>query len=586
MTVAQADDSFDPYEPGDAIDAREYIRVLWHDKWRILGLALGCAVILGLVGAFLVDERFRTEATLALDPVALAELLDTTGQPRDLQADLGAEVGVAADEELQAALADQLGFAYDVDVHLTEGSSSSLDFGASATSSAASEEALAAFVAAYQAKRIELGSQLVDEQIGPLRDQIAELQAGRDQASAPLDDLAVQLENNPTPEYRAQLLEQQANVQSQLDETLDSFDDQIGAVQGQIQRLQDIKTSIASGSNTAISGGPNTVQTTPGGSRLGAIGFILGLLAGVFVSLGHRALDKSIRSRRTLERATGQRVLGLIPKVVDWDEDQVQNVALDHPTSPPAEAYRTLRTSLRFLTVDESVHRLLFTSATAGEGKTTTVANLGVTLARTGQRVLLVDADLRKPRLHEFFALADHDEGLATALLGGRVSELVRPVPGIDTLSVLPAGGPLADSSEHLGSDRAAEVFAELDELADLILIDAPPVLPVADALEVGRYVDGVILVASAGVTQPKEAQLASELLLGVGAPLVGTVLNAISREMGDGYAFEYRYELEDRTNRTTGEETASAGDDPRESGPIEGVAVVGRRDDGHLSSS
>ncbi|MBL8778507.1 MAG: polysaccharide biosynthesis tyrosine autokinase [Acidimicrobiales bacterium] len=554
MTVAQADDSFDPYEPDDAIDAREYLRTLWHDKWRILGLAVGLAVLLGLIGAFLVNPRFRTEATVALDPVALAELLDTTGQPRDLQADLAAEANVIADNELQATLDEQLAFTYDDDVHVTEGSSSSLDFGVSAGSAADAQAGLAALVAAYQAKRVELGLQLVDDQIGPLRDQVAELQAGRDDASAPLDSIQAQLDDNPSPAYRAQLLEQQANVQAQLGDTLNSFDDQIGAAQNQIQRLQEIKDTIATGTNSQVTQGPSTAQTTPGGSRLAAIGFILGLLAGIFVSVGRRALDKSVRSRRALERATGQRVLGLIPKVVDWDEDQVQNVALEHPTSPPAEAYRTLRTSLRFLTVDESVHRILFTSATAGEGKTTTVANLGVTLARTGKRVLLVDADLRKPRLHEFFAVPG-DQGLATALEGASVADLVQAVEGLDTLSVLPAGGALAESAEHLGSERASEVFAAIDGLADLVLIDAPPVLPVADALEVGRYVDAVVLVAKAGATQPKEAQLAAELLLQVGAPLVGTVLNSISREMGDGYAFEYGYELERRPEDSGGGE-------------------------------
>jgi capsular exopolysaccharide synthesis family protein len=561
MTVAKADDSFDPYEPEDVIDAREYLRTLWHDKWRIIALAVGLAVVLALLGAFVVNPRFRTEATVALNPVALEQLLDTTGQPRDVQADLAAESGLAADSDLQADLAEQLGFSFDADVHLTEGSSSSLDFGASADSAAASRQALDGLVAAYQAKRIELGSQLVDESINPLRDQIAELQAGRDEASAPLDSLQAQLDDNPTDEYRAVLLEQQANVQAQLDETLNSFDDQIGEAQTQIQRLQAIKETIASGTNSQVTGGPNTAQTTPGGARLGAIGFIVGLLVGVFVSVGRRALDKSIRSRQALEHATGQQVLGLIPHVVDWDEDQVQNVALEHPESPPAEAYRTLRTSLRFLTVDESVHRILFTSATAGEGKTTTVANLGVTLARAGKRVLLVDADLRKPRLHEFFDIAD-TEGLATALQGAPVTSLVQPIDGLENLSVLPAGGALAESAEHLGSERALEVFATLDGLADLILIDAPPVLPVADALEVGRYVDAVILVASAGSTQPKQAQLASELLLKVGAPLVGAVLNSITREMGDGYAFEYRYELDRRPSRSGPEDApVSAGD-------------------------
>ncbi len=555
MTLATADDAFDPYEPDDAIDAREYLRVLWHDKWRILGLGVGLAVLFGLFGAFAISPRFRTDATVTLDPVALAALIDTTGAARDLQTDLAAEAGVVDDNDLREAVAEQLGFDYSGGARITSGSSSSLDFSASAGSATEAQQALDALVAAYLARRVELGVQLVDDQIAPLREQIASLQAQRDEASAPLDSIQVQLNDNPTPEYRAELLEQQANLQEQLGETLAEFDNQTSGLQGQINRLQDFKDLIEGGTNAQVTRGPTTTQTTPGGSRLSAIGLVLGLLLGLVISVGRRALDSSIRSRRALEHATGHRVLGLIPKVVDWDEDQVQNVALSHPTSPPAEAYRTLRTSLRFLTVDDDVHRLLFTSAGAGEGKTTTVANLGVTLARTGKRVLLVDADLRKPRLHEFFGLADR-EGLATALQGAEVAGLVQPVDGVDSLSVLTAGGPMAESSEHLGSARAAEVFAELDRLADLILFDAPPVLPVADALEVGRQVDAVVLVASAGRTKPKEARLAADLITQVQAPLVGTVLNGISRDMGEGYAFEYGYDLDDR--EATGETAAN----------------------------
>lgn len=577
MTLATADDSFDPYEPDDAIDAREYLRVLWHDKWRILALGVVLALVFGLVGAFVVSPRFRTDATVTLDPVALSALLDTTGAPRDLQSDLAAELDVVDDNELRGAVAEQLGFGYDGGARITAGSSSSLDFSASAGSAAHAQQALDALVNAYLARRIELGTALVDDQIAPLRQQQANLQQQRDEASAPLDSIEVQLNDNPTPEYRAQLLEQQANLQNQLGDTLNEFDNQIAQTQTQIARLQDFKDLIKGGGNAQVTRGPTTSQTTPGGSRLAVIGLILGLLLGLFISVGRRVLDTSIRSRRALERATGQRVLGLIPKVVDWDPDQVQNVALSHPTSPPAEAYRTLRTSLRFLTVDGDVHRLLFTSAGAGEGKSTTVANIGVTLARTGKRVLLVDADLRKPRLHEFFGLTD-GEGLATALRGADVAGLLRPVDGLDSLWVLTAGGPMADSSEHLGSERAAEVFATLDGLADLVVFDAPPVLPVADALEVGRQVDAVVLVASAGRTKPKEARLAAELVTQVGAPLVGAVLNDIAREMGEGYAFEYGYDLEDRGAATAGTDAtdrAAGGTEVEETAPDADEAPV-----------
>ena len=167
MTLAQADDSFDPLEPDEALSAREYLRVLWHDKWRIVGLALLLAIVFGAVGVVAVQPRYRADATVTMDPVALEQLLDTTGEPRDLQADLADELNVAADPQVEAAVLEQLGFAFDGAVRLTEGSSSSLDFSASADDAAQAQQALDALVAAFLARRIELGVALVDEEIRP-----------------------------------------------------------------------------------------------------------------------------------------------------------------------------------------------------------------------------------------------------------------------------------------------------------------------------------------------------------------------------------------------------------------------------------
>lgn len=578
MTVAQSDDSFDPLAPDEALDAREYLRVLWHDKWRIVGLAILLSLLFGLVGAFVVHPQFRTSATVALDPVAMIEVVEATGEPRDLQTDLAAETAVADSTEVRTAAEEQAGVSFSASVRPAEGSSGAIDFSASADTAEHAQLGLDAMVAAYMARRIELAVALADEKIGPLRDQVAELQAGRDDAAAPLDAVVSQLNDNPTPAYRAQLLEQQANLQNQLGDTLNEFDDQIAQANSNIQTLQQIEDAIRTGDNAAVSAGPTTTQTTPGGSRLAVIGFVLGLLAGVVLSVGRRSLDKSVRSKAALEHATGQRVVGLIPRVVDWDEDEAQNVALAHPTSPPAEAYRTLRTSLHFLTVDSSVHRILFTSAVSGEGKTTTVANLAVTLARTGTRVLMVDADLRKPRLHEFFGLSG-EAGLSDALLGESPTALVQPIDGFESLALLAAGPPLAESSEHLESERTAQVLAELDGLADLVLFDSSPLLPVTDALVLARYADAVLLVASAGKTMPREALRATELLTDQHSPLVGSILNNVSRDMSDGYAFEYGYELDEpRGGDATNAGEAPSGDDAvTKTADVTGAAEPGK---------
>jgi len=184
---------------------------------------------------------------------------------------------------------------------------------------------------------------------------------------------------------------------------------------------------------------------------------------------------------------------------------------------------------------------LQVTSPTAGEGKTTTLANLGVTLATAGKRVVIVCCDLRRPRIHEFFGLSNK-VGFTSALVGERpVSAALQAVPGMPRLRLL-ASGPLPPNpSELLSSRRAADMFAALGADADIILIDSPPVLPVTDALVLFRHVDATLMVVSAGSTNRKEVAAAMAKVRQVNAPLIGAVLNGVKAEGGYGYSYRYQ---------------------------------------------
>jgi capsular exopolysaccharide synthesis family protein len=233
--------------------------------------------------------------------------------------------------------------------------------------------------------------------------------------------------------------------------------------------------------------------------------------------------------------------VGLIPAVPGWkDRDKPRVVSVVDPNSPTAEAYRALRTSLLFLALDRPVRVLQITSPSASEGKTTTLANLGVSMASAGSRVVISCSDLRRPRIHDFFGLTN-DVGLTSVLLGEvALKDALQPVPGIDGLSIL-ASGPLPPNpSELLSSARVAEVFASLQEDFDLVLLDSPPVLPVTDAAVLSRQADALLLVATAGGTTRREFSRAVELLRQVDAPLIGSVLNGVTGEGGYGYAYGY----------------------------------------------
>jgi capsular exopolysaccharide synthesis family protein len=212
-------------------------------------------------------------------------------------------------------------------------------------------------------------------------------------------------------------------------------------------------------------------------------------------------------------------------------------VAVRSPRSPAAEAYRTLRTNLQFSSLDRDVRTVLVTSGGLGDGKTTVVANLGVALAESGKRVVLVDCDLRRPGLHSLFGL-NLSPGLSNALAQETPEPPLSPtaVPG---LSVLTAGDPPPNPAEFVASARMVRLLDRLRESADLVVVDSPPAAMVADAAVLAPSFDGVILVVSAGRTKREAAQRAKQQLDKVGARLLGVVLNnaKLDRKLREYYA-------------------------------------------------
>ncbi len=210
-----------------------------------------------------------------------------------------------------------------------------------------------------------------------------------------------------------------------------------------------------------------------------------------------------------------------------------QLITLTDPRSAVAEAYRSLYINLSFSSQEQPLHKLLATSAGAGEGKSVTLANLAVVAAQLGQRVVLVDCDLRQPQQHELFGLRN-DYGLTTLVAGKEAAasalQAVADVPG---LHVLPSGPVPVSPSQVLAARRLDEIMAELADGADLVLVDAPPAAAVADASVLATKVDGVILVLNAGQTKRDNARRAKEALEKVNAHIVGVVLNNVADGAG-----------------------------------------------------
>lgn len=210
-------------------------------------------------------------------------------------------------------------------------------------------------------------------------------------------------------------------------------------------------------------------------------------------------------------------------------------IALHDPRSPAAEAYRTLRTNIRFSSLDKPLQTLLATSTAPDEGKSTTLANLAITMAQAEQRVLLVDCDLRRPTLHTLFGLPN-ESGLTNLIL----AEVDEPLPvqetGVPGLHLLTSGPLPPRPADILGSRRMENVIARLRSEADVILFDTPPVIAVTDAAVLAAKVDGVLLVLQAGRTRRDRARQARQILEKVKANIIGVVLNNAQREQSYSY--------------------------------------------------
>jgi capsular exopolysaccharide synthesis family protein len=208
-------------------------------------------------------------------------------------------------------------------------------------------------------------------------------------------------------------------------------------------------------------------------------------------------------------------------------------------SSRVAEAYRVLRTNIQFASLDKPVKTILLTSSAPSEGKSTTAANLAVAFAQTGSRVLLIDADLRRPTLHRMFGLSNQ-VGLSSLLLQSVASEVVLRSVNIPNLRVITSGPIPPNPAEMLGSTRMRDTLGNLATSFDYIVIDTPPTLAVADSAILSSMVDGVILVVSTSEVSADKIQRAKAQLDGVKANLLGVVLNGLEHDPQEDYYYYY----------------------------------------------
>ncbi|GGB83709.1 chromosome partitioning protein [Knoellia flava] len=270
-----------------------------------------------------------------------------------------------------------------------------------------------------------------------------------------------------------------------------------------------------------------------------ALGLVLGLLAGFAAAVLKQLLDTKLRTKEDVESMTEAVVLGGIP--FDADAEKHPLIIQADPLAGRAEAFRALRTNLQFVDVANHPRVIVVTSSIAGEGKSSTTANLALAMAESGASVCVVEGDLRRPRLLTYLGL-EGSVGLTDVLIGRyELDDVLQPF-GAHSLTVLGAGATPPNPSELLGSTSMRNTLDELRRRFDYVLIDGAPVLPVTDSTVLTRLADGAIIVAGSGVVNKDQFEHALDTFETVNGTVLGVVLNRVPRQTRGGY-YDYRYE-------------------------------------------
>jgi capsular exopolysaccharide synthesis family protein len=318
-----------------------------------------------------------------------------------------------------------------------------------------------------------------------------------------------------------------------------------------LRQLEVLKTLQTGNAEVVAKAGPNGSPTSPKPKRDAIFGFIVGLLAGCGLALLVDYLDRRLQTEEDVERAYAD-----FPVIATVPEDRVGSLQLE-PTGRTGESYRMLREGLRFLDPDRNTRCLVVTSADESEGKSTVARHLAVTLAAVGQEVILLEADMRRPTAGSRLGVEPGATGFSDVLASDEpaVRYLVTPLGRGSTLDVLPGGTVPPNPGDLLRTGRANDVLLELREAADIVIVDAPPLIPVADTRVLLQLpaVDGVILVGRVGTTRRDRAREARRVLLQSGRRVLGLVVTGTPDSLTSSYYSDGPASPKSRRERLTG---------------------------------
>lgn len=540
--------------PPDTIDLRDYLQVLAR-QWRLVAAITGAVVAVALVTSFLQTPVYESSTEVAIEPVrsgsdaALEDLLlrdEIVETERRVITSTNVTQRVIADLDLDVSSAQLLEMVSvraipNTRVVTISATDTDPQFAAAVANSVATsyldyrrDRALDEVTAArtnldQRARELQEEIDALDRELGPAADE--------DTGSLSPDDQSLVAQR-------------------------DALTQQLSQIAIQLSVLDPGASAIRGGGEILVPAEPGNSPVSPRPLRTGVLALVLGLMLGVGAAFLRDHFDDAIRGEDDVKRATeGQPVVG---RITTWDDPAADQklITLVDPFAANSEEFQALAANVRFALLSRTGRHaaraedpdrpagrsVAVTSTGQTEGKTTVAGNLAVAAAGAGRRVILVGADLRKPTLASRFGLPD-GAGLTDALVNAAdltdreklAAHLVDV--GIPRLRVLPAGSIPPNPTELLASNQMAWLHESLAAMADLIVYDTPPVLPVADTLELAHHADLTFLVVRAEMCHRRDLAHAVERLHGVGAELGGIVLNGLATGRGGyGYGGYYGY--------------------------------------------
>jgi polysaccharide biosynthesis transport protein len=538
-------------------DLRSYLGIIARRRWLVIALTLLCVGV-AVAASVIPEPRYRVRAQVLTtgvnDPVAMIFGANSTS---DLDRQATSQAAFLTSSAMRLEVAD----AYDGSLPTSEifgvkvttvgeggdanTTSSVVELSLVSTDPRGAATLVNTYAETYVSLRRTIDIDNLAETKRQLQALLAENQAQIDEVMQPVSELDAQIAEEGGDD---------ATLLAQREQIVDDLQPQLEPLEAEASRIRTTLSDINLGVELSAGGGAEVLSTawvpdTPVSPNIPlnvAIGLIVGLFLGSALAFVRDYFDDSVKTKEMVERVTGVSSLGLIPKI----DGRGDLVTVTHPNAPASEAFRLLRTSVKFLGVDRQVRVVQVTSPSPGEGKTMVAVNLAVALAQAGDRVALVGADLRRPRMEGILEVP-LTPGLTAVLIGDvTLPQAIQSAANVPNLSVLPAGYPPPNPSELLSGERARRLMDVLGQTYDVVVIDCPPVLPVTDALVLARMVDITLLVSSANKTSKRSLSRAVELLRQVDAPLVGTVLNSLSAD--ETFSGEpYRYEMNRPSRRS-----------------------------------